>query len=372
MNYDFPVIKNIEQVLPIIKDKPEFIVIKKDGYTAIDYVVQSSDTFPPVTSPNDAILRECRGIIFDNETGKIIRRPHHKFFNYAEREETMPCKLDLTESKAFDKLDGSMIAPFVVNGQLLYGTKKGVTEISNQCANFRKNNPSYDEFSLYCIDKGLTPIYEWCSLQQKIVIEYKVESLTLTAVRNMETGVYVDLTSKNCPIRQKANELGIAIVSPIFDFSANVNGFIESVKDMKGIEGFVIVTKNGHKLKIKTEEYCTLHNAVDIFVSERKMFRLVVDGAIDDLKPLLTSDRVALVSDYEDGIFKGIKAIEKIIIELAQKGKQTTSTRKEYAKYVSTIDKKFSPFLFVAYDDENRVFESIIDRIKLKVHSKNE
>jgi len=46
MNYDFPLIQHINDVLPAIKDSPEFIVAQKDGYQVINYVVAPSDTFP--------------------------------------------------------------------------------------------------------------------------------------------------------------------------------------------------------------------------------------------------------------------------------------------------------------------------------------
>ncbi len=42
MNYQFPVIKNISQVLPLIAERKEFVVAVKDGYTVINYVVQMS------------------------------------------------------------------------------------------------------------------------------------------------------------------------------------------------------------------------------------------------------------------------------------------------------------------------------------------
>ena len=39
MNYDFPVIKNISDVLPAIEGRDEFVVAEKDGYNVINYNV---------------------------------------------------------------------------------------------------------------------------------------------------------------------------------------------------------------------------------------------------------------------------------------------------------------------------------------------
>ena len=122
MNYTFPVIKNISDVLPAIEGRDEFVVADKGDYTIIQYSVVMSDTFPDVETdfdefsssvdPNIAkIRRECRGIAFCNETGTIIRRPMNKFFNINEREETQLNNLDFRKEHWVDtKLDGSFIS----------------------------------------------------------------------------------------------------------------------------------------------------------------------------------------------------------------------------------------------------------------------
>ena len=116
--YKFPHITNISNVLPAIDGRDEFVVADKGSYTVINYNVMMADTFPPVIQELlDAgheqddyarIRRECRGIIFDSNTGDIIRRPFHKFFNVNEREETQDHVIDLSRPHAIlEKLDGS-------------------------------------------------------------------------------------------------------------------------------------------------------------------------------------------------------------------------------------------------------------------------
>lgn len=48
MNYEFPVIRTIQDVLPHIEGRDEFVVAERDGYTVINYAVAMEDTFPPV------------------------------------------------------------------------------------------------------------------------------------------------------------------------------------------------------------------------------------------------------------------------------------------------------------------------------------
>lgn len=121
----FPVITNISDVLGVIEGHKEFYVSDKGDYKVINYQVAFADTFPAIVSLGDAIRRECRGIIFDND-GEIIRRPYHKFFNFREKEETST--LELSRSHVvLEKLDGSMVAPFIVNGEIIFGSKMGHT-----------------------------------------------------------------------------------------------------------------------------------------------------------------------------------------------------------------------------------------------------
>ena len=51
----------------------------------INYVVSTPETFATMNDIGDAIRRECRGMIFDGDTGIIISRPYHKFFNAGEK-----------------------------------------------------------------------------------------------------------------------------------------------------------------------------------------------------------------------------------------------------------------------------------------------
>jgi hypothetical protein len=108
MNYDFPKINHITDVLPHIEGRKEFRVMEKEGYTVIQYMVALEDTFKwddndPVGS---AVRRECRGITFDEE-GKLICRKYHKFFNAGEKEETQLNKINLYEPHiVLEKLDG--------------------------------------------------------------------------------------------------------------------------------------------------------------------------------------------------------------------------------------------------------------------------
>ena len=189
MFYDFPTITDISQVRDAIKGKEEFIEAERDGYTVFNYLVRFESTFPKVCSELDAILRECRGITFDS-FGKVIARKYHKFFNIGEIEE---CRdVDFTQPHIIlEKLDGSMIVPMMVKSKLEWHTKMGNTDVAKKALDFVNKHPKYVDIAMWCISQNMTPMFEFLSRRQRIVVDYPEENLVLTAIRYNETGEYV-------------------------------------------------------------------------------------------------------------------------------------------------------------------------------------
>jgi RNA ligase len=196
MNYCFPQIRTIDDVLPYIKGREEFVVAEREFGTVINYMVSMPDTFD-MTGPDDlggAIRRECRGIKFYPD-GTIASRVFHKFFNIGEREETQIHKIDLTSQHTLmDKRDGSMIHPMMVNGYIRWMTKMGLSDVALQAEKYINTTNNYNPFAAWCIESGLTPIFEYTGPNNRIVVSYEKEELVLLAVRDNITGEYLNVT----------------------------------------------------------------------------------------------------------------------------------------------------------------------------------
>ena len=196
----FPLIRHIDDVLPAIEGKEEFIIASKDGYKVINYLVNFVSTFE---DPNQdgiseqeklyrQIRRECRGITFSSETGEIIARKLHKFFNLGEKNEVSSDMIDISKPhKILFKLDGSMIVPFRVENRVIYGSKMGETHLTPVIEEFIKKNPHYHDFVEMCLFNLVTPIFEYTAPSNRIVINYTKEELTLLAMREMYSGNYL-------------------------------------------------------------------------------------------------------------------------------------------------------------------------------------
>jgi RNA ligase len=359
MNYEFPIIRNISDVLPAIDGRSEFVIADKGSYTVINYNVMMSDTF------DCNIRRECRGIIFDTATGAIIRRPFHKFFNVNEREETQDHAIDLSRPHAIlEKLDGSMIAPFIVNGQMIWGTKMGATDVAKPVEEFIARNPEYITFADEAIDSGWTPIFEWCSRKQRIVLDYFDDQLVLTGLRNMNTGVYA--------LHGNLEAIGQAYAIPVvraFEPQSDMMEFIEHVRYLEDLEGFVVRFSDGHMVKLKCQWYVQIHKAKEAILQDRNIVELILDERLDDVKahlPQEDRDRLALF-EYEinTAILDRVYIVDNDVTAYREEGVDRKTFALEYAP-------KFDPFtralVFKNFDDctlnDSKLFADVRNTIR--------
>ena len=334
LRYDFPVIRHIDDVLPHIKGREEFAVFERGPITVVNYTHQTSDTFPPVTDTATAILRECRGLIFDTATGKVKSRSFHKFFNYGEREENQ--NIDVSEPHfVLTKLDGSMVRPLLIDGGIRWATKMGITDVSMQAETFAATRPEYEHLARAMLSTGLTPIFEWMSRKNRIVLDYPEDTLTLLAIRDNEFGFYlfrrtvvVTATKYDVPV--------VEALSPISDLDA----FVSDLKQQENQEGVVIAFESGHMVKIKTDWYLQLHRGKDQISRERPLIGLILNDKLDDLLPLLTEDDKKEVIAFADDIYTDLLDFSHAVCCVLYTARKDGMDRKTFA--IST-DGVYSP-----------------------------
>jgi T4 RnlA family RNA ligase len=326
MNYEFPIIRTIDDVLPHIEGRSEFIVADRDDHIIINYAVADRETFPPADTLTGMVRRECRGIIFDKATGAIIRRPYHKFFNINERDETQTHALDFTrEHHVMEKLDGSMIVPYRVGdhvtGRLIWGTKMGNTDVAQPVYKFIESHPEYTDIANLMINSGISPIFEWCTLKQRIVLEYPEDRLVLTAARDMVDGSYMCYSD--------LRDLGIPDVVQVRDSVLDIGDWLNEVRDIQDAEGFVVRFADGHMVKAKGAWYLQLHKAIESIQNERNVVEMILDNTLDDVKASMIPDVRHKLENFESGVVEGIdRTIKTLYTSMTEWNKMT---RKEFA-----------------------------------------
>ena len=341
MNYAFPEIKTIQDVLDDINGYDEIRVIEKDWYTVINYAVALEDTFQwdPEDPHASSIRRECRGLIFDTATGKLLSRPYQKFFNAGEKEETQLDKINLYEPHVvLEKLDGSMIRPIPTPEGFILATKAGITDIAEQAEEFIADKPEYTKFIHSSIACGLTPIFEWCSRKNRIVIDYPQDQLILTAVRDKLTGTYLPYPI----IVETGKNYNIPVVQAIDGLAVqNIELFVKQVREWDDGEGVVVRFDTGHMIKVKADDYVLRHKSKDAISQEKNVLQTILDDSVDDLVPLLTPEDGERIQRFQNAFWA---SVEDVSYEMAQKflsGNTVYPDKKDFA--VEFVQKKVEP-----------------------------
>ena len=339
MNYDFPEIKTIQDVLPHIEGRDEFRIMDKDWYTVINYMVSLENTF--LWDENDpigsAIRRECRGLTFDKE-GKLICRKYHKFFNVGEKEETQLNKINLYEPHiVLFKLDGSMIRPIPTKEGFRLATKAGVTFVAMNAEVFIADKPHYDTFIRKCFQRNITPLFEWVSRKNRIVVDYPEDNLILTGMRDKTTGCYVYYdamlkyaTAWNIPVVKAVDGLAVQ----------NINLFVKQVREWDDGEGIVLRFDTGHMVKVKADDYVLRHKSKDSISQEKNVLQTILEDAVDDLVPLLTPEDGERIQRFQNAFWMGLDEVALEMAELFVEGNKMYPEKKDFA--VEFVQKKVS------------------------------
>lgn len=313
----FPEILSLKQIEPYIADCPHFVKCggEDTALTFIDYVVQAEDTFPPIEGDEESkteamIRRECRGIAFCNATGRLRSRPLHKFFNLNERPETLFDVIDWTRPHyVMTKMDGSMVRPVVGqntgHGGVRWATRKGITDVACEVELFCSyaENRAYEMAGEDLIDRGFTPVFEFVSPGNRIVLKYDRPQLVLLAVRELRNGTYMSYRQ----LRHEAERHGIELV-PQYASAKITPDFIARLQEQEGVEGVVVRFENGLTLKIKTSWYAQLHKIRSLLSNEREVVRMVLEDKLDDALGMLPDELRRGLSGYRDRVIQELHA----------------------------------------------------------------
>ena len=318
----------LDQAISAINGRKEFVVKQRSYGTVIDYNIELSDTFVGRTAEETQILLNLRGTIFD-DAGKIIRLPYHKFKNINQSVEYQSQNFDLSQPHVIqEKLDGSMIAAFPVATNWEFGTRAGITDVSKQAQAYfdrmlMERRFAYQQLIVACLDQGQTPIFEYCSRENRVVIDYPVSKLVLTAIRDNATGEYLSLKGVN-PLIEVVKEVKFRQDDAI-DFVA------KQIASLTDSEGVVIKFADGRMVKIKAELYCLQHRTRESLRQEKDVLRLILRGQLDDVLGLLSPDAVADIQRYSDAVLRNVRHCERQLRNVYLDYRRICEDRKAFA-----------------------------------------
>jgi len=235
-----------------ITDTPYNIKVKRDnGYVLLKYDQIRSDM-------SFNIVRECRGIIFDEVDGfHPVCVPFFKFGNYGE---SYVPDIDWSSARVQEKLDGSLMKLWHHNGKW-HISSNGEIDARNAhiSSALIKNARKTDLYSLFIeaftdtdksfteFDENYTYMFELTSPHNRVVVRYNSTSLRHIGTRNIHT-------LQECDI-----DLGIAKPRE-FSFKT-IEDCIENAKQLGyDDEGYVVVDRFFNRVKIKSPLYVALNH----------------------------------------------------------------------------------------------------------------
>ncbi len=195
------------------------------------------------------VLRQCRGIVFELGTGRLVALPMEKFFNLGEPNAK---KFPRGKYVAPVKMDGHKISIFEYHGHY-YTTTRGYFDsptaiLAQELLDKHMAAHGWAEQA----NPDLTLETEFIHPETEVLVDYHGrQELVLIAAHNRVTGEeiwYDDLTAI-------AEPLGLQVVDRGPDIS--LAKLRKLVKDptYKNQEGFVVWFRNGTRIKLKFVDY---------------------------------------------------------------------------------------------------------------------
>ncbi len=206
------------------------------------------------------IVRECRQLILARDYSQVLHRSFDRFFNLGEDPDSK--KFNILNSTCDEKIDGSLIGLYwdgskwcfcsksmaFAEGQLITPSKyASYSDILNGEFNFKNvfNNAN----------KNYSYLFELASIYDIHVTKYSDSKLYLLAVRDKDSGEYIDRYSEG-------RRIGWDTFPKTYHFNT-IDEILYNVKNLPSSnEGYVCVYNNW-RIKIKNPSHVAIANLLD-------------------------------------------------------------------------------------------------------------
>lgn len=216
----------------------------------------------------DPLVKEARGIIINQETCEVVCFPFQKFGKF---DESYADSIDWTSAKVQEKIDGSIIKlwynrltnewQFSSNSMINAKDAHIHDDTSTSLLDIVILAENYKDIKFDTLDKDLTYIFELTSPYNTVVLHHATSMLHHIGTRNNVTGnemcVNIGIEKpKEFPLCTLGQCLSaISQICYSMDDSGKISGLVS--------EGFVVVDKYFHRVKIKSPIYMMLHSMID-------------------------------------------------------------------------------------------------------------
>lgn len=360
------------------KLKEELGIIVKEYQEGL-MVLNYNQIESPKTNP---IVMECRGLILDSHTLEVVSRGFDRFFNHGEAPEHS--SFDFEEAEVCEKVDGSFIKIYNHLGQWFIATR-GTAFAESECngfsvsfrdlvlralpdstvlhsngaISFRDNYQAFQEECDFWLDPDWTYIFEFTSMENRVVTRYDGYNLTYLASRHNKTGEYGDSYEENAAV----NAFSCKVAKRYkFDTIENCLDAVKNLPDMQ--EGYVVYVRGVPVCKIKSPAYLVAHRIRGEGLSPKRIMQLVLMNEVDEYVAYFEEDK-KFFDPYVSALETGIEMMKEVFERYKE-----IEDQKKYALAVNGYD--FSAILFKARSTGKKVsevFHSQTEQAKMRLLS---
>lgn len=232
-----------------------------------------------------AITRECRGLVLEENTWRVLSYPYEKFFNMDEPMSKKGPQLDWSTVRCYEKLDGSLATLYCYNGEWMVSSSGtpdgdgalGTEEDTSTFAEIFWDIWKHMQYR-YPDNRNMCYIFEMITRKNPIVVVPSEDVLILHGARDLTT--FAEVWPE--PIAEK---YGWQCVK-----SYPMQSFQEVEKACRALnphehEGFVLVDANFNRRKVKSPAYVGLSlmsTRDSVEGNERNMLRIVRQNETDE------------------------------------------------------------------------------------------
>jgi hypothetical protein len=318
-------------------------------------------------------VHECRGLVLEKDTWKIMSMPFKRFFNYGEY---YAPKLNEKNTVYTEKRDGTLIQVYFdyildkwcVNTMFSEANEYiGDSVFTHEILFFHLFKKYNSDFEL--LDKENTYIFELTSPLNKVVVHYDVPDLRLIGCRNL-----INLEEYNSDeLRAISYKIHLPFVEE-YDF-LSIEDCLNSFyvyDDSFNFEGYVAFD-GVNRVKIKNPAYVAVHlskrNINEIDLSKPYIFLdIVKQNEIEEFVRYfpITKELITNMYDKYNRTLLHLNTIKSIL------GIPVETDKKEFAKNIFKLleeyklDKNFSSVFFTLNENKTKSVEEFVRKMDNK------
>lgn len=379
----------------ILAEKPYCLTISRDevhGHKLIMFKYNQIDS-----DFNVDLVRECRGLILDEETFEVVCHPFEKFGNYGE---SYCPEIDWKSCYVTEKLDGSLIKVVKLrDGNLLVSTNgtidaykaplaeqlgctaKSFGGLFEQALAFEMKKQSegkacFDmlvvptEWLKSFLEPGFTYMFELTSPFNKVVVTWHETRLHFIGCRDNNSGQEMFFND---------NKLSKIFNTPKVFPLRSIDECIEAANELDcNHEGYVVVDKHFNRVKVKSPTYVSLHHMKNNGVLSYERGLEIVRG--NELEEVLTyfpefAPHLEAIKEKHDKMLSDLMKLETSLNAwMANNGYDTQpwlvessgQKRKELAMWAFKQSKSLTGFVFSYADHKTSSAKEWLEKYPTK------